>query len=110
MSTPTLNNDLALQPPTVTIGDAPAGLEPRYFQGIPSVQATPGGRLWATWYGGGDNENVHNYVMVATSEDAGQSWTEPWLWVSFDGNARLYDPALWLDPRGRLWLYWAQTG
>ena len=32
----------------------------RKFQGIPSIAAVSGGRLWATWYGGGEGESLDN--------------------------------------------------
>ena len=48
--------------------------ESRLFQGIPSIEWAPGGRLWATWYGGGQGESPLNYVMLATSADDGKNW------------------------------------
>src|SRR5690606_19466166 len=48
----------------------------RMFQGISSLERSPGGRLWATWYGGGVTEDRHNYIMLVTSDDNGQTWSE----------------------------------
>ncbi len=73
----------------------------RMFQGIPSIAAAPGGRLWATWYGGGLGESSENYVMLATSGDGGETWSPPVLVV--DPPFRASEPALWLDPTGKLW-------
>src|SRR4051812_36196722 len=37
----------------------------RAFQGIPSMAAAPGGRLWAIWYAGiTPGEDQNNYVVV----------------------------------------------
>ena len=54
----------------------------RKFQGIPSLDRAPNGRLWATWYASkGGGEDKFNYVVLATSEDDGQSWQDPLLVV-----------------------------
>ena len=82
--------------------------ESRLFQGIPSIECAPGGRLWATWYGGGQGESPLNYVMLATSVDDGKNWTPPVLVVDPPGHVRAVDPNVWLDPNGRLWLFWMQ--
>lgn len=84
----------------------------RLFQGIPSMERAPGGRLWATWYGGrGDGEDEKNYIVLVTSGDDGASWSEEVLVVDPDGDGpvRAFDPNIWLDPAGRLWLFWAQA-
>ena len=73
----------------------------RMFQGIPSIAVAPGGRLWATWYGGGEGEGKDNYVMLATSGDAGKTWSPPKLIVN--PPFRASEPAVWLDPQNRLW-------
>lgn len=101
-----------LQPPRI-ITDP--GLEyaddTRRFQGIPGIERAPSGRLWATWYGGhGESEDHLNCVFLATSGDDGDSWSAPTLVIDPDGAGptRAYDPCLWHDPVGRLWLFWAQ--
>lgn len=82
--------------------------ERREFQGIPGIEVTPGGRLWATWYSGGLGEGPDNYVVLVTSADQGETWTEPVAVVDPPGNVRAYDSAVWRDPLGRLWLFWSQ--
>lgn len=84
--------------------------ESRKFTGIPSLAISPNGRLWATWYVGitpGEDEN--NYVTVATSDDNGITWDEV-LVIDPDGRGpvRTFDPEIWLDPSGKLWVFWAQ--
>lgn len=86
----------------------------RQFQGIPGIERTPapgtGGRLWATWYGGGPGEGPGNYVLVTWSDDDGRTWPEPPLiFAPPTPEHRLFDPCLWTDPRGRLWLFYAQS-
>ena len=82
----------------------------RRFQGIPSLAISPKGRLWATWYAGiTPREDQNNYVVVSTSGDGGKTWTET-LIVDPDGKGpvRAFDPQVWVDPKGRLWSFWAQ--
>jgi hypothetical protein len=80
----------------------------RQFQGIPGIAAAPSGRLWAVWYGGGTGEDRHNYVLAATC--SGGVWSGPRLVIDPDGPGpvRAYDPCVWVDPFGRLRLFWAQ--
>ena len=82
----------------------------RCFQGIPGIERAPGGRLWVTWYGGGLGEDRHNYVVLVTSCDGGTAWSAPRLVIDPDGHGpvRAFDPCLWHDPTGRMWLFWAQ--
>ncbi|MEA4823580.1 MAG: sialidase family protein [Clostridiaceae bacterium] len=102
--------DNALRPMTLIVD--PKGKyadENRLFQGIPTVERTPNGRLWAAFYGGGTGENLENYVLVQFSDDDGLTWNKR-LAVDMPGVAvRAYDPCLWLSPSGALWLFWAQT-
>lgn len=85
----------------------------RRFQGIPGIERAPNGRLWAVWYAGGPGqpgEGPGNYVVLVTSDDDGRSWSQPKLVIDPPGDfARAFDPVLWHDPRGRLWLFWAQS-
>jgi hypothetical protein len=83
----------------------------RKFTGIPSMSASPGGRLWATWYAGKTPaEDLNNYVVIATSGDQGKTWEEV-LVIDPDGPGpvRAFDPETWMDPDGRLWFFWAQS-
>lgn len=103
-----------LEPPqVVTTSPGPEyQAESRKFQGIPSLARGPKGRLWAVWYAsksGGEDKN--NYIVLVTSGDDGQTWSKPALVIDpdRDGPVRAFDPELWLDPQGRLWLFWAQA-
>lgn len=82
----------------------------RLFQGIPGIERTRGGRLYAAWYSGMDGEKCGNFVVVETSGDDGASWTDAWLIIEHeDKNVRCFDECLWIDPRGRLWIFWSQS-
>jgi len=103
--------DPAAQPPSVDFDPGPEYADGvRMFQGIPSLERGPSGRLWAVWYGGGVTEDRHNYVMAVTSGDDGHTWSGLKMVIDpdRDGPVRAFDPCPWLDPDGRLWLFWAQ--
>ena len=102
-----------LDPPQVIAEPGPEySRATRLFQGIPSLERSRGGRLWVVWYGGkGKGEDEHNYVMLASSGDDGATWSDETLVIDPDGDGpvRAFDPELWMDPDGRLWVFWAQT-
>ena len=84
----------------------------RLFQGIPGLERAPNGRLWAVWYAGGPEEPTEgpgNYVVLITSNDDGKTWSAPKLVLDPPGDVRAYDSTLWHDPKGRMWLFWAQS-
>ncbi len=83
--------------------------ETRLFQGIPGIERAANGRLWALWYAGGTGEGELNYVALVTSGDDGKTWSGPKLVIDPPGPVRAYDPAIWHDPSGRLWVFWAQS-
>src|SRR5690554_3813917 len=82
----------------------------RKFTGISSLAISPKGRMWVVWYAGlTPGEDLNNYVVVATSGDKGETWEEV-LAIDPDGSGpiRAYDPEVWIDPDGKLWIFWAQ--
>jgi|TARA_R110001592_G_scaffold344664_2_gene636038 hypothetical protein len=81
----------------------------RMFQGIPGLSRAANGRLWALWYAGGTGEGELNYVVLVTSGDDGKTWSGPKLVIDPPGPVRAYDPAIWHDPSGRMWVFWAQS-
>ena len=84
----------------------------RMFQGIPTIERAANGRLWAAWYGGGTGEDRYNYIMLATSGDDGKTWSPVKMVIDPDGDGpvRAFDPCLWHDPQGRMWLFWSHRG
>ena len=87
----------------------------RPFQGIPGIEAVGLQRLFATWYSCRASDLDHsgegptNYVILARSDDGGATWLDPALVIDPHDNVRAFDPCLWVDPLGRLWLFWAQS-
>ena len=76
------------------------------WAGIPSIEVTKNGRTYLTFYSGGTKEEIGNYVLLIKSDD-GIHFSEP-VAVCFEENHRCYDPCVWIDPLGRLWLTWSR--
>ena len=75
-----------------------------------SIEVTRGGRMWTCWAGGEDGPEA--YLLVSYSDDGGESWREPVFVIDprahgLPMGTRL--GALWLDPKGRLWLFFHQS-
>ena len=107
------NSDPALVAPSLNAAPGEEYADhTRIFQGIPGIERAGNGRLWAVWYAGGPDEpgeGPGNYVVLVTSSDDGKTWSGPRLVIDPEGPVRAFDPCLWIDPRGRLWLFWAQA-
>ena len=81
----------------------------RFWQGIPGIERASNGRLWVTWYSGDTGEGeMGNYAMLATSDDDGASWSNPIVVIEGPKGTRIGDPLPWIDPKGRLWIFWYQ--
>lgn len=82
----------------------------RHHQGIPGIEVTPSGRLFAVWYANDiAGEGPGNYAVLAVSDDHGLSWREIQTVAPDAADIRVFDPVLWFDPRGRLWWCWSQS-
>ena len=104
--------DLALQPPRLISDWGPEHAKSsRGAQGVPAIERSSQGRLWAAWYAGKGRRGVESpfsYVVLATSGDDGKTWPEK-LIVQAPRFVHTYDPCLWIDPQGRMWFFWAQS-
>ena len=79
----------------------------RLWQGIPAIERTANGRLWCAFFSGGPKEpDPQNYILLSSSTDNGVTWSSPQAIITPEGLTRAYDPALWHDPDGRLWLFY----
>ena len=80
-------------------------LTQRTWQGIPGIERTAKGRVFASWFTGGPKEPApDNTVVLSYRDDDGKTFTPPEAIAlpSSDGT-RVFDPTLWIDPKGRLW-------
>lgn len=81
----------------------------RVWQGIPGVERAPNGRLWVTWYSGDEGEGaIGNYALLAISGDDGRHWSKPVVAIEGPKGTKIGDPIPWLDPKGRLWVFYNQ--
>lgn len=105
--------DLALLPPVLNTSPLPQYDYDKLNYGMTiGIARTPGGRIWAAWVGGEDGPKA--FMLVATSDDDGQTWSKPRL-VVHSNTPVLPTPRtvivgnLWADPLGRLWFFFDQT-
>ena len=83
----------------------------RRWQGVPAIERTPAGRILFAFYSGQTDEGIGNYVVLFKTDDEGATMEEPFLAVvsANPKTCRVFDPCLWMDPQGRLWLFVAQS-
>lgn len=106
---PGIDPNISLSPPDIELDPGSEYLcAMRRWQGIPGIERTSAGKLWIAWYGGGLAEGPDNYVVLVSSNDAGETWSSPHLVINPHGTVRAFDPVLWHDPHGRLWVFWNQ--
>ena len=84
----------------------------RDYQGCPSIAITKKGRIFAAWYAGGFNEpHMDNYNLVHFSEDDGKTWSDICVVIPSSKELCIHalDIQLWIDPAGRLHVFWVQN-
>ncbi len=82
----------------------------RAWQGIPGIERTKRGRIYAAWYSGGVTEEAGNVLIIEKSDDDGRTWSDGFMLVQHDDpEVRCFDETFWVDPKGRLWIFWAQS-
>lgn len=107
-----MSREPAMEPAQILLSPADPRFrdENRRWQGCASVETTPGGTLWVSFLSGHAEEGQGMYVLVVTSADRGRSFSPPVLAVVHPDPACVTGGGLlWLDPLGRLWLFWTQS-
>lgn len=105
-------NDSALTPANIFINATQEHFQDSYrrWQGIPSIEVTKNGRIFVNFYSGQDAEVGGNIMVLCTSDDHGQTFKSCTTVVEHpDPECRIYDPNLWIDPLGRLWMSYSQS-
>lgn len=81
----------------------------RRWQGIPSIAVTKR-YIYVNFYSGQEAEVGGNIMVLCRSEDNGSSFHSCVAVVEHPHpECRIYDPNLWVDPLGRLWMFWTQA-
>lgn len=84
----------------------------RKWQGCPTVCKTRKGTMYFGWFSGGPREpDLENYCIHARSFDNGNTIEEPYMVIDSvpEEMVRAEDIQLWMDPGGKLWVFWTQT-
>lgn len=82
----------------------PFGERRQSWQGIPGLERTAKGRVFASWFTGGPKEpSPENIVLLCYSDNLAQTFTQPKVVAEPGNGTRCFDPTLWIDPKGRLW-------
>ena len=67
-------NDPALQAPVVEFSPGARDIAgARIFQGIPTIERTANGRLWAAWFARDVDGEGCDHVLMVTSDDDGKT-------------------------------------
>ncbi len=82
----------------------------RQWNGIPTV-ISAGNNIFVAWYTGGTKEpHDDNYIVVAASDDNGQTWREPYMIIDPVNPAhKVVLPMFFYNGAGELWLYYVAT-
>ncbi len=99
--------DIALQPAHVIVAPWKQHIPPTKRQGVAGIERTKKGRLWVVY--GRDVESTRNFQIVRSSDDDGRSWSEVRLMILPREGTRAMSASVWIDPQGRLWLFWGQS-
>ena len=101
------SRDLALQPAHLIVSPWPQHIPPTKRQGIPGIERTARGRLWAIY--GRDVESTRDYQVLTNSDDDGRSWSDIKLLILPPQGVKAMAASIWIDPRGRMWVFWGQS-
>lgn len=94
--------------PVDTVGGLPRiyADDDRTWQGIPGIERSSNGRIFVSWFTGGEREpRPENEVLLAYSDDDGLTFSRPIVMAGPKDGSRAFDPSLWIDPLGRLWYF-----
>ena len=99
--------DIALEPATVIVNPWKQHVPPTKRQGVPGIERTPKGRLWAVY--GRNVESTQNYQVLTRSDDDGRTWSDPKVMILPRKGVRAMSASIWIDPQGRMWVFWGQS-
>ena len=95
--------DIALKPAHVIVNPWRFHIPPTKRQGVPGIERTAKGRLWAIY--GRDVESTRNYQVLTFSDNDGKSWSKAQLMILPRRGVRAMSATIWIDPQDRLWVF-----
>ena len=102
-----LDPEIALEPAHVIVNPWRFHIPPTKRQGVPGIERTARGRLWVIH--GRDVESPRNYQVLIRSDSDGRRWSSPKLMILPQEGVRAMSAAIWIDPTGRMWVFWGQS-
>jgi hypothetical protein len=99
--------DLAMQPAHIIVAPWKQHIPATKRQGVAGIERTAKGRLWAVY--GRDVESTRNFQVLKWSDDDGKTWSEVKLMILPRAGTRAMSANVWIDPLGRLWVFWGQS-
>ncbi len=105
--------DYGLMPPVINNSPLPKYDYSRLDYGMArGIAHTLKNRIWASWVAGGDDDNA--FLLLNKSDDGGTTWSKPLLVIEsqlpgIKEKRRNRVGCLWLDPAGKLWLFFDQS-
>ena len=102
-----LDPDIALEPAHVIVNPWRFHIPPTNRQGVAGIERTVKGRLWVIH--GRDVESPRNYQVLIRSDSNGRRWSSPKLMILPQEGVRAMSAAIWIDPLGRMWVFWGQS-
>ncbi len=99
--------DIALQPAHIIVAPWKQHIPATKRQGVAGIERTSKGRLWVVY--GRDVESTRNFQVLRRSDDGGRSWSDVQLMILPREGTRAMSANVWIDPQGRLWLFWGQS-
>ena len=104
---PPTDPDIALEPAHIIVKPWRFHIPPTNRQGVPGIERTGKGRLWVVH--GRDVESPRNYQVLIRSDSNGRRWSHPQLVILPREGVRAMSATIWIDPTGRMWLFWGQS-
>jgi len=84
--------------------------EERMYQGIPTIERSKNGSFFYAFYSGAAGEEKGNFILLFKSDADGSFDFRPVMAIEPPTpDCRVFDPCLWFDPDGRLWLFYSQS-
>lgn len=102
-----LDPDFALDPAHIIVNPWRFHIPPTKRQGVPGIERTAKGRLWVIH--GRDVESPRNYQVLIRSDSNGRNWSDPKLMILPQEGVRAMSATIWIDPTGRMWVFWGQS-